>query len=273
MFNPPELIDLPHPDWGSLLYIFIFFLLAWIVHRLAKRIARRLMTIQRIAPRRYQLQAARQQTLQGLIASLISLLAVVAAILASLSLFVDSVTLVWFVGLFSAGFGLGARPLVSDFLSGVNFIFENTFDVGEKVEIAVSPPGTIEGVVEAVNLRTTLVRSPTGELYTIPNGEIRVVRNFSRGAFSRADITVRIATIDLDAALAALEALNTRTPELFPHLLEPWEVLAATTDSGSFTDITLVARTELGKGAATRPRILSAAQKALTEAGIELAAD
>ena len=220
MFGMPEPLTIPEPNWNNLLYIFVFFLLTWIIHRLAKRIARRLMTLQRIAPRRYQLHAARQQTLQGLIAGLISLLAIAGAFLASLSLFVDTVTLVWFVGLFSAGFGLGARPLVSDFLSGVNFIFENTFDVGEKVEIAVNPPGMVEGVVEAVNLRTTLVRAPTGELYTIPNGEIRVVRNFSRGAFSRADVTFRIATTDLHTAMETLTALSPQSAELFSDLAE-----------------------------------------------------
>jgi small-conductance mechanosensitive channel len=39
------------------------------------------------------------------------------------------------VGLFAAAFGLGARPLVSDYLTGVGFLFEDTFDVGEKVDI------------------------------------------------------------------------------------------------------------------------------------------
>ena len=89
------------------------------------------------------------------------------------------------MGLFSAGFGLGARPMVSDFLSGIGFMFEDTFDVSEKIEIPGLPGGSVMGLVEAVHLRTTVIRAMSGEPYIVPNGEIRVVRNFSRGDFRR----------------------------------------------------------------------------------------
>jgi hypothetical protein len=79
--------------------------------------------------------------------------------------------------------------------TGISFIFEDTFDVGEKVEIL-----NVEGVIEAVNLRTSTLRAPTGELYIVPNGEIRLIRNFSRGRFSITKITLKLAGEDLGHA-------------------------------------------------------------------------
>ncbi len=120
-----------------------------------------------------------QKTLQSLIASAINLFVFIIAIMASVTLFVDPNTLAWVVGLLGTAVGFGARLIVGDYLSGLSFLFEDTFSVGDKIEI--HGPPTIEGVVETINLRTTLLRSSSGELYILPNGEIRTVRNFSRG--------------------------------------------------------------------------------------------
>ena len=196
----------------------------------------------------------------GLIAGAIAFAALTAAILASMSLFVDTNTLIWIVGLFSAAFGLGARPLVSDFLSGVGFIFEDTFDVSDKVEF----PGL-------VNLRTTVIRSPSGESYTVPNGEIRVVRNFSRGLFSIANIKIKLATADLGRAIPLLEALGNEAVGLLPNLLEPWQVISETGEMGQQTDLTLMAKARFGKAGEMRPRLLELVQEQMVEAGIDLA--
>jgi small-conductance mechanosensitive channel len=57
--------------------------------------------------------------------------------------------------------------------------------------------GNVEGVIERVYLRITQVRAPSGELITVPNGEIRLVRNYSRGLFSLGDVRIKIQTADL----------------------------------------------------------------------------
>ena len=123
--------------------------------------------------------------------------------LAALAQFLEPTDLIWMVGLLSAGFGLGARPLISDVLTGISFIFADTYAVGEKTELL-----GVEGVVEAVNLRTTLLRSPNGELLIIPNGDIRLVRNYSRGSFSIANVSIRVPSADLARALPLLENLG-----------------------------------------------------------------
>jgi small conductance mechanosensitive channel len=251
--------------WSYLLRIGLYFLLAWLVYRLAARIARRLVHVNRFSPRGRRLRPERQTTLNSLIASFITFMAFTVATLFTLNLFVDTETLVWMVGLFSAAFGLGARPLISDFLTGISFLFEDTFDVGEKVEML-----SVEGVVEKVNLRTTHIRAPTGELYVMPNGEIRVVRNFSRGRFSTIKVTFKLPGADLGQALTTLEDMAEEAVMLLPNLLEPWQVLSESGTLGQQTELTLIAKARFGKAAEMQPRLLALVQERLQEAGIEL---
>jgi len=262
-----QLTDLltENPVLSTLARILVFFVLAWIVHRLAWQIAGPLVRLSPLTPRTRRPRPERQSTLQGLMTSAIRFLVWALAVLATLAQFVSLDTLVWMVGLFSAAFGLGARPMISDVLTGVGLIFEDAFAVGEKVEIL-----TVEGVVEAVNLRTTWIRSPTGELYTVPNGEIRVVRNFSRGRFSTVSVRLRLAAADLRRALPLLESLGVEAVAFLPNLLEPWQVLSESGEIASCSDLTLLAKARLGKAAEMRPRLLALVQEHLAEAGITL---
>lgn len=252
----------------SVAWIAFFFLVAWLVHRLSGRLAGRLVLIQPLASR--QSRPERQQTLQGLIRSIITFAAFTLAILFSLSLFVDTDTLIWMVGLFSAAFGLGARPLVSDFLSGLGFLFEDTFYVSEKIQLPGLAAGAVEGVVEAVNLRTTQVRSASGELFTVPNGEIRVVRNFSRGLFSTTDIHLKMDAHELDRALVLLASLVEEGMIRLPNLIEPWQVINQSGEIGQYTELTVIAKARFGLAAEMRPRLLSLVQEAFDRAGIGL---
>jgi moderate conductance mechanosensitive channel len=147
-----------------------------------------------------------------------------------------------------------------------SFIFEDTFDVGEKVEIL-----GIEGVVEKINLRTTLLRATGGEVYIIPNGEIRAIRNFSRGRFSTANITLKIAASDLNKTLDILEDIKLEAVSLLPNLLEPWQVVSETGVMGDKAELTLLTRTRFGKAAEMRPRLLALVQERLAQADISLA--
>ncbi|MFQ5858331.1 MAG: mechanosensitive ion channel family protein [Anaerolineae bacterium] len=266
MFAQLETLFTTSTWWSHLVRIAAFYAVAWVVHLLAGRMAGRIVRPSRFTPETRRPSRERQETLQSLIASAISFVAFAVATLATVGQFVDATTLVWMVGLFSAAFGLGARPLISDFLTGIGFIFEDTFAVGEKVEIL-----GVEGVIEAVNLRTTWMRAPTGELYVVPNGEVRVVRNFSRGRFSTANITLKIAAADLGHALSLLEELGQNAVVLLPNLLEPWQVISKSGVIGQQTELTLVAKARFGKAAEMRPRLLTLVQERLAKAGIELA--
>jgi len=114
------------------------------------------------------------------------------------------------------------------------------------------------------------IRSPTGELYIVPNGEVRVVRNFSRGRFSTANIKLKIEGGDLSRALPLLEELGQEAVSRLPNLLEPWQVISETGTIGQQTVFTLLAKARFGQAADMRPRLLALVQERLAEAGIAL---
>lgn len=265
MFDQIKTVFTTSDWWSYVARIGGFYILAWLVHRLAWPMAGGIVRLIRFSPRTDQQRPERQATVQSLVASAISYIAFAVATLVSLGQFVRVDALVWMVGLFSAAFGLSARPLISDVLAGLSFIFEDTFAVGEKVEIL-----DVEGVIEAINLRTTWIRSPTGELYIVPNGEVRVVRNFGRGRFSIANIKLKIGAADLCQALPLLEELGGEAVSLLPNLLEPWQVISETGTIGQQTELTLLAKARFGQAAEMRPRLLALVQERLVEAGIAL---
>ena len=254
------------PFWlEQILLIALFFFIAWVVYRLAPRMASRIVRLHRVSPKRAGLRPERQETLRGLIASSIAVAGFIVAGVVSLSLFVNTNTLIWVIGLFSAAFGLGARNLVNDFVSGISLIFADDYAVGEKVQVM-----DVEGVIEAVNVRTTLLRAPTGELYVVPNGDVRLIRNFSRGRFSSVTVIVKIAAADLSRTLPLLETLGKEAVEELPDLIEPWQVISESGVIGHVTELKLQAKARFGPAADSRPRLLALVQERLAEAGIEL---
>lgn len=246
-----------------------YFFVAWLVHRLAHVIAYRWVGGNGRFRFKHTLRPERLNTLRGLIANAISILSFIVALLLTLALFVPIDTILWMVGLFSAAFGLGARPIISDFLTGMSFIFENTFDIDEKIELAITGI-LVEGVVEEVNLRTTLLRATTGEIFTVPNGEIRVVRNFSRGKFSRLKVHLKLAPTDIAKALTVLESLHKDALHQLPNLLEPWQIISEDGTLAQQTEITLVAKAKYGHAANMKPRLLAFVQEALEKEQINL---
>lgn len=272
------------PVW--LIYPFLAFLLALIVHRLAWLLAglflgpvaksssgqRRFFgRFRHLDPDKARVQRKRRETLQHLTASIIRVAAFVIAILVTLSLFVSLDTLIWLSGFLTAAFAFGARPLVGDLLAGFNIIFEDIFGVGEKIEVKSSTGlSTATGVVEHVSLRTTWVRASTGELFVVPNGDVRTVRNFSRGRFSMANITLKIVATDLHQALPLLTELGQEAVTALSDLLEPWQVISESGTIGQHAELTLIAKSRFGRAADMRPHLLALVQERLAEADITL---
>ncbi|MEO1288013.1 MAG: mechanosensitive ion channel domain-containing protein [Chloroflexota bacterium] len=253
--------------YDYILPIIIFYLIAYFVHRTSDEIAKRYKPISAKVLRENPHRIERLKTLQALLANVITIIAYVVATLVSIGLFVDADTILWVVGLFSAAFGLGMRPFISDFLTGLSFIFEDTFDVGDKIEIPLYPQ-RVEGVVEKVTLRVTSVRGVDGELFTMPNGDIRLVRNFSRGDSSPTNITVKVPARKISQAIDHLEKLSERAMTLLPNLIEPWQVITKSGELGDEAELTIVAKAKFGKGAEMRTRLLALVQQELSAQGI-----
>jgi moderate conductance mechanosensitive channel len=109
-------------------------------------------------------------------------------------------------GIVGVALGFGAQSLVRDFLSGFFILLENQFGVGDGVEVMVGSQ-MIAGKVEALSLRTTELRAFDGTLHIIPNGNVLLVSNKSKG-WARAIVDVAVAyDADLDRVESVLREL------------------------------------------------------------------
>lgn len=94
-------------------------------------------------------------------------------------------------GVAGVALGFGAQSLVKDTLSGFFILLENQFGVGDNVDVQ-TPSGRVAGRVESLSLRITALRAFDGTLHFVPNGNILVASNRSKG-WARAIVDVRAA--------------------------------------------------------------------------------
>ena len=78
-------------------------------------------------------------------------------------------------GIAGLAIGFGAQTLVHDFINGFFILLENQYDIGDVVRVA-----GLQGSVERMTLRSTLIRDDQGGLSTIPNSKIDIVTNLTR---------------------------------------------------------------------------------------------
>ena len=93
-------------------------------------------------------------------------------------------------GVAGVALGFGAQSVVKDTLSGFFILLESQFGVGDVLELHTTG-GPMSGKVEGLTLRVTTLRAFDGTLHVVPNGNIQVVSNRSRG-WARAIVDVRI---------------------------------------------------------------------------------
>jgi moderate conductance mechanosensitive channel len=113
-------------------------------------------------------------------------------------------------GVAGVALGFGAQSLVKDTLSGFFILLENQFGVGDNIEIQ-TPSNRVAGRVESLTLRVTALRAFDGTLHFVPNGNVLVASNRSKG-WARAIVDVRTA-YDED-----VEHLRRVLDELFEEL-------------------------------------------------------
>ena len=103
-------------------------------------------------------------------------------------------------GAVSVAVGLGAQDIVKDMMAGLFIITENQFGVGDIVEL-----NGFSGTVEAIGIRTTRIRNADGNVHIVPNGQISIVTNMSKG-FNRAIVDISVAYgEDMDRVFAVLK--------------------------------------------------------------------
>ncbi|CAH0250277.1 Moderate conductance mechanosensitive channel YbiO [Agrobacterium fabrum] len=172
------------PQTATLFYGFlksiVILLLADLVWHLTKAaIDRNIMT----APAGSEAENPTEEThatrLHTLLPILRNVLAVSLFIVAGLvilgQLGVDIGPLIAGAGIFGVAIGFGSQALVRDVISGIFYLFDDAFRVGEYIQ-AKNYKGTVEGF----SLRSVKLRHHRGPLFTVPFGELGAVENMSR---------------------------------------------------------------------------------------------
>jgi small-conductance mechanosensitive channel len=191
------------------------------------------------------LRPERRRTLQQLLGSILAVLALGAATVLSIGQFVPRADLAVIIAALTSGLTWGARLPIGDVLGGISNIFETNVSVGERI-VYRQFAERVEGQVEDIDLRFLNVRADSGELTTIPHGDLRVFRNFSRSETSGVYATFPVNTRDLGRAVAVLSELADESPALATQLVEPWHVMSLDGRLADVTDVTLFGRTTPG---------------------------
>ena len=264
----------------QLVFVVVVFGLAWLVSRVSDRLAGRLLNMAGYDTNRpaaddppamdsdlATLVTRRRETVLQLASGFISFIAFTVALLMAAGQFFSLTNMALVVTVAINAFGFAARDYIGDMLNGISNIFENRFNIGDNVQI-FRVGDKLEGIIEHITVRTLSIRTRTGELINVPQGEVRTLLNYTRGSYSGVDVIVKVAAADLPEAMAELLMLAQDAPDLLPDCIEPWSVIARDGTLGSAADIRIHAKARYGYGAGLRLRIMMLAEERLAAAGI-----
>jgi len=124
-------------------------------------------------------EAARRARLRTLLPifqnALAATLLVVTALMVLAELGVEIGPLVAGAGVLGVAIGFGSQTLVKDVISGVFYLMDDAFRVGEYIQ-----SGSYMGTVESFSLRSVRLRHHRGPVFTVPFGVLGAVQNMSR---------------------------------------------------------------------------------------------
>jgi small conductance mechanosensitive channel len=210
---------------GSGIRIVLISIMAYVLVRMVAGMVRRLEDeIAREEAANAFERIKRARTLGALIDNVATVsIAAIAALMILKELQVDIMPILTGAGIAGLAVGFGAQTLVRDIISGFFMIFENQVRVGDVAVIN----GT-GGLVEAINLRTIVLRDLEGVVHIFPNGAIERLANMTRD-YSYYVVDVGVAyKEDTDAVTEVLKEVGAglaADPDFAPSILAPLEVL------------------------------------------------
>jgi small-conductance mechanosensitive channel len=172
-------------------------------------------------------------------------------------------------GVVGVAIGFGAQTLVKDVISGVFYLFDDTFRVGEYIQ-----SGNYKGTVESFSLRSVKLWHQRGPLYTVPFGVLGAIQNMSRDwSIEKLKVGVTYDT-DLDKVKALIKQIGkqlAQDPEFAPHIIEPLK-MQGVEEFGDFAiQISMKMMTRPGEQFVIRRRAYAMIKKAFDANGIEFA--
>jgi moderate conductance mechanosensitive channel len=164
--------------------------------------------------------------------------------------------------------GFGSQALVKDLISGFFVVMENQYRVGDVVSVA-----GISGLVMEISLRRTVLRDMDGTVHVVPNGEIKVASNMTKG-YSRVNLDVSVSyDTDLDKATAVLNQTCSEMaaePQWAPVIIKPPEVLRVEKFGDSGIDLKVMGDVKPTQQWAVSGELRKRIKKAFDREGIEI---
>jgi small-conductance mechanosensitive channel len=99
-----------------------------------------------------------------------------AAIVTAANLGINVTPLLAGAGVIGLAIGFGAQSLVTDLITGLFILIEDTISVGDWIDV----DGGHAGTVEHLSIRTVRLRDGQGAIHAIPFSQIKIVKNLSR---------------------------------------------------------------------------------------------
>ncbi len=206
----PDLTDLSvwlSNHWPSLVLISILLYFALrgakpLIHRLPVRVVKAQAATLGDGPANDQETDRRVPTIEDLLNKVLRLAVVGGLVVLVLGLF-DLWSLLAGFGLVLAALTFAGQSIILDIIMGVLILFEGQYYKGDTVQINM-----IDGVVEEVGIRRTVIRDARGTLHSISNGLVRSSANFTR-TYAAAILDIDgVADRDVEAVITMLDEIG-----------------------------------------------------------------
>ena len=213
---------------------------------------------------------ARLRTLLPILRNVLFVVLVVMALLMALaSVGIEIGPLIAGAGVVGVAIGFGAQTLVRDIFSGMFYLLDDAFRVGEYIQ-----SGSYKGVVESFSLRSIKLRHHRGPLYTVPFGVLGAIQNMSRDwVIDKLSVGVTYDT-DVDKVKKLVKQVGKElaaVPEFAPHILEPLKMQGVEQFGDFAIQIRMKIKTKPGEQFTIRRRALVMIKKAFDANGVKFA--
>jgi small-conductance mechanosensitive channel len=172
-------------------------------------------------------------------------------------------------GVMGVAIGFGAQTLVRDVISGIFYLIDDAFRVGEYIQSS-----SYKGTVESFSLRSVKLRHHRGPLYTVPFGSLGAIQNMSRDwVIDKVTIGVTYDS-DIDLAKKLVKQVGRdllEDPEFKPNIIETLKMQGVETLGDFAIQLRLKMKTKPGEQFAIRRRALALIKKRFDANGIRFA--
>ncbi|HWZ43253.1 MAG TPA: mechanosensitive ion channel family protein [Candidatus Saccharimonadales bacterium] len=243
-------------------------LLAFILIRLLGWTTRKLIEMGRRSSPGGTVRAQQVSTLVGMIHSIgVFVIAFVSALQVLPIFGIHIEPLLASAGIAGLAIGFGAQTLVKDVINGFFILAENQFEVGDFVKTA-----GVQGTVEEITMRRTILRDTDGTVHTVPNSNIQIVSNATR---DWAQVSLRVAVDYSEDSARVIQALHDvarefhADPAFHDSIVAEPEVPGIERMTGSEVDYLMLVKVRPGRQQAVASELRLRIKNAMVQNGIK----